>query len=146
EINLNYKSLERYILDYTKTMIANHIKIALRTLKKNKVYSLINILGLAIGMTAAFFIFIWVQNEFNYDSYHSDAELIYRLTTYDEVNKLKSERTSYLLGEEIAKQSPEVQEFTRIRPITGIVPTVNIKEEFFKERNAAYVDDNWFSM
>lgn len=109
-------------------------------------YSFINIFGLTIGMTAAFFIFIWVKNEFSYDRYHQDAELIYRLTSYDEVNKEKSDRTPYLLGEELGKQLPEIQSFTRIRPITGKVPTVQINQEVFKEKSAAYVDENWFAM
>lgn len=127
-------------------MFENYIKIASRNLKKNRVYSFINIFGLTIGMTAAFFIFIWVKNEFSYDRYHQDAELIYRLTSYDEVNKVKSDRTPYLLGEELAQQIPEIQTYTRIRPITGKVPTVQINQELFKEKSAAYVDENWFAM
>ncbi len=127
-------------------MFKNNIKIAWRNLKKNRVYSLINISGLTIGMTAAFFIFIWVKNEFSYDNYNPDAELIYRLTSHDEVNKFKSDRTPYLLGEELTKQLPEIQSFTRIRPITGMVPTVHLDQQLFKEKSAAYVDENWFAM
>lgn len=125
-------------------MFKNYIKIALRTLKKNRVYSFINIIGLTIGMTAAFFIFIWVKNEFSYDRYHQDAELIYRLTSYDEVNKVKSDKT--LLGQELAQRSPEIQTYTRIRPITGKAPTVRLHQQLFKEKSAAYVDENWFAM
>jgi ABC-type antimicrobial peptide transport system permease subunit len=127
-------------------MFKNYIKIAWRNLKKNRVYSFINIFGLTIGMTAAFLIFIWVKNEFSYDRYHQDAELIYRLTSYDEVNKVKSDRTPYLLGEDLGKQLPEIQSYTRIRPITGKVPTVHLDQQLFKEKSAAYVDENWFAM
>lgn len=48
-------------------MIKSYLKIAWRNLLRNKVFSVINISGLAIGMAAALFIFIWVQNELSYD-------------------------------------------------------------------------------
>ncbi|PRD52710.1 ABC transporter permease [Sphingobacterium gobiense] len=60
-------------------MIKNHIKIAWRSLLKNKGFSTINIIGLAIGMAAVLLIALWVQNQFLYDNFYSNKENIYKL-------------------------------------------------------------------
>ena len=60
-------------------MLRNYLKITLRNLMRHKLYSLINILGLAIGMACAFLILGFVRFELNYDRYHPDADRIYRI-------------------------------------------------------------------
>lgn len=107
--------------------------------------SLINLAGLTIGMTAAFLIFMWVKNEYNYDSYHPDSENIYRLTRV-EINDITNadERTPYLLGEEIKKSIPEVRVLARLYPLIVFPPTVEAGQYLFKEKTAAYADENWF--
>lgn len=62
-------------------MIQNYFKIALRNLFKNKVFSLINILGLSIGMACCMLILLWVSHELSYDKHHENAEDIYRVWT-----------------------------------------------------------------
>ncbi|APZ45128.1 ABC transporter permease [Polaribacter reichenbachii] len=57
-------------------MFKNYIKIAFRNLLKNKVYSLINILGLAIGITATVMIGLWINDELNYNDFFEDKETI----------------------------------------------------------------------
>ncbi|MCH5718650.1 ABC transporter permease [Niabella hibiscisoli] len=52
-------------------MLNNYIKTIFRTLWKNKGYSFLNIFGLAIGITCAGFIFLWVEHEVSYDQFHS---------------------------------------------------------------------------
>ena len=59
-------------------MIASYFKIALRNLQKNKVFSLINILGLAIGLACFVLISTFIKNELNYDTFHKNADRIYR--------------------------------------------------------------------
>ncbi|KEO72670.1 ABC transporter permease [Anditalea andensis] len=61
-------------------MLKNYITIAWRNLVKNKAYSFINIFGLGLGMTCCFLIFMYVQDELSYDSYHEKGDRIYRLT------------------------------------------------------------------
>ena len=58
----------------------NYLKIAFRNLLRNKVYSFINIAGLAIGMAACITIFVYVRHEYSYDSFNKKADRIYRLT------------------------------------------------------------------
>ena len=60
-------------------MLGNYFKIAYRNLRKNKVYSIINIGGLAIGMACFLLIALYMQNELSYDRYHEEAEHIYRV-------------------------------------------------------------------
>lgn len=67
-----------YALEFP-TMIKNYLKIALRSLVKQKVYSLINILGLAAGIASCVLIVMYVTDEFSYDSFHTKKEHIYKL-------------------------------------------------------------------
>src|SRR6188768_4124509 len=67
-------------INQTSHMIKNYFKTAWRNLKKNKITSFINLFGLSVGMTAAVFIFLWVQNELSYNDYHPAKNNIYRIT------------------------------------------------------------------
>ena len=60
-------------------MLKNYLKIALRNILKYKGYSLINILGLAIGMACCMVILLYVRHELSFDRFHSKAERIFRL-------------------------------------------------------------------
>ena len=60
-------------------MIRNNFKIAIRNLWKNRVFSFINILGLSIGMTACYLIFLYVNFELSYDNFHTKEDRIYRV-------------------------------------------------------------------
>ena len=55
-------------------MFANYLKTAFRNLLRYKVFSAINIVGLAVGMASTILIFLWVQDELSYDRFHSNAD------------------------------------------------------------------------
>ncbi len=61
-------------------MLENIIKIGLRNLRRNKVFSLLNIMGLAIGLTASILIMLYSFHELGYDAFHEDADRIHRVT------------------------------------------------------------------
>ncbi|HEV7423870.1 MAG TPA: ABC transporter permease, partial [Candidatus Paceibacterota bacterium] len=63
-------------------MFRNNIKIAWRSLVKNKFYSIVNITGLAIGLAVGIMILLWVQDEFSYDSFHKKADNIYTINSH----------------------------------------------------------------
>jgi len=128
-------------------MILNYLKTAWRNIIRQRTTSLINITGLSIGMTVAILIFIWVQNELSFDSYHADAKNIYRITNYiGGKEKGGVESSPYPMGVEAKTKVPGVIEVTRMRPY-GIEPAYfNIKGEFFREDHALYVDDEWFNV
>src|ERR1700753_251518 len=58
-------------------MIRNYIKTAIRSLTKNKGYSFLNIFGLAIGIACAALIFLWVEDEVNFDSVNTKKDRLY---------------------------------------------------------------------
>lgn len=62
-----------------RSMLQNYFKIALRSLRKNSVYSFINITGLSIGIASAVLILLWVADEYSYDRFHKNYDSIYKL-------------------------------------------------------------------
>jgi putative ABC transport system permease protein len=92
-------------------MIRNHFKIAWRTLAKNRVHLLINITGLAVGLTCSLLIFLWVQSELDVDAYHANKNLLFKVYEREFVDhKLDGDYdTPALMGEELKKQLPGVQ-------------------------------------
>src|SRR5665647_3416481 len=113
-------------------MFKNYFKTAFRNMWKNKVTSLINLLGLSVGMTAAVFIFLWVQNEISYDTYHPDAKDIYRITNSIKVNKEEAwvwESSPMLMGEMAIKEIPEVKNAVRVIINTWSSPVLNINHK-----------------
>jgi putative ABC transport system permease protein len=125
-------------------MFKNYFKTAWRSLWKNKTTSVINIVGLSVGMTAAVLIFLWVQNEMNYDNYHKDANDIYRLTTNLKTEGWIWETTPLLLAGAVKSEVPEVETTTRL--YSGEYPVFNIDNNLSYEKSCAYVDGNWFSI
>ncbi len=86
-VSLMRPSLLRQPHDYqtystNTTMFRNYLKIAFRTLVHQKVYSLINVTGLALGLAASIVISLIVRNELTYDSYHKKADRTYRVTIH----------------------------------------------------------------
>ena len=63
-------------------MIKNLLLVALRNFKKDKWYSLLNVLGLTIGITFSLFLIFYIRDELNYDRYHEKADRIYRIVSY----------------------------------------------------------------
>lgn len=61
-------------------MILNYLKVALRSISRNKLTSFINIAGLALAMTCCLLIYLFIKDELSYDRYHSNADHIYRVT------------------------------------------------------------------
>ena len=97
-------------------MLINFLKIAYRNLLKNKVFSLVNIFGLAIGMAACFFIFAYVHFESSYDSFHAHAADLYRVnTSYGGSYGNGTESTNHpAAGPAMKADFPEVKDFARL--------------------------------
>jgi putative ABC transport system permease protein len=60
-------------------MLKNFLKIAIRNIIRQKIYSLINILGLAIGLACSLLIMVFIMHELSYDQFHENKDRIYRL-------------------------------------------------------------------
>ncbi|GAB4032944.1 ABC transporter permease [Spirosoma jeollabukense] len=91
-------------------MLRNYVKIAWRNLVRNKAFSAINILGLALGMGCSLLIFLWIQDELSVDNYHANGPQLYNVMQrqfYD--GKVQTGRfTPGVLPDELKKQFPEI--------------------------------------
>lgn len=97
------------------TMWKNHFKVALRNLRKNKAFNLINISGLAIGLASSIFIILYIVNELSYDRFNENGKNIYR--TYIDGKMagevLKGAWNSPAVGPTFYEELPEIVNFCR---------------------------------
>jgi putative ABC transport system permease protein len=101
-------------------MIQNYLRIALRSLLKYKGYSIINILGLATGLTCFILIALYVQVEFSYDNYHEKGDRIYRVAVESTTKHSKSATadTPYPLAPVLKEGYPEFEKIGRLYAYT----------------------------
>jgi ABC-type antimicrobial peptide transport system permease subunit len=97
-------------------MLRNYLKIAFRNLLRNKAFSIINILGLAIGMASSILIMLWIQNEISYDQFHEKKERIYEAWNKAHFSgKLQCWNTTpKVLARTLEKDLPEVEQAVRV--------------------------------
>jgi len=130
-------------------MLHNYLKVAIRSLLKNKVYSSINILGLTVGMTCAILIFLYVQSELGYELHHKKANNIQRLVVeYFLPDNNGSEKWATMgapVGEVIAKDYAEIVQSVRIRPFANQVIKLKDRGERFYQ-TIAFADSNIFKI
>src|SRR5215471_7620680 len=97
-------------------MFKNYFKIAWRNLIKNRVFSIINILGLAIGLGCFLLIALWVMDELSFDKFNKKANRIFRINSDIKFGgaELKLPVASDMMGQVLKKDYPEVEQYTRI--------------------------------
>ncbi len=97
-------------------MIKNYFKIAWRNLMKNKIFSFINIFGIAIGFTCCMVISLYLNNELSYDSYHKNSKQLYQLGTAF-VKDGKDDRTAQTpapMAATMQQEFPEIEKSARL--------------------------------
>jgi len=126
-------------------MIKNYFKIALRNLWKHKAFSIINITGLSIGITACFFIFMYVGFELSYDNMHTKAGRIYRLVTdiKTPTETINTGVTAWPFAPNIKADFPEVESFVRVSGGSFLVKKGNVK---FQEEHSIFADSTFFKV
>jgi len=126
-------------------MITNYILVAIRSLKKNKLYSIINILGLTLGITACLLIGLYIWQETHYDSFHLNKDRIMRVTmeigAAGNVDKVAVTGTK--VGPEFARKFPAVESFTRTIIGTRIIAN---GDKTFTEKNILFADSEFFNI
>jgi putative ABC transport system permease protein len=130
-------------------MFRNYWKIALRNLVRSKLYSAINISGLAIGLAVCMLIMIYVQHEYSYDAFHANASKIFWVQS-----KVKMENDSFFLpnlsyatGPLIKQKVPSVEAFLRTRKEENntIIKNNENPDLKFSTENFIFSDSNFFS-
>lgn len=126
-------------------MFKNYLKIAFRNLWRHKGFSLLNILGLAIGMTASFLILLYVNFELSYDSFHTKGDQIYRVVADIKTpsENIEASTVAWAVLPNITKEFPEIKASVRI---TDADMLVRKDEIIFEESNAIAADSSFFKI
>ncbi|KXK31849.1 MAG: antimicrobial peptide ABC transporter permease [Bacteroidetes bacterium OLB12] len=130
-------------------MLQNYLKIALRNLARNKVYSFINIFGLALGVACCLLLTLYIQDEWSYDKHHAHLENIYRITTQFEsdrgINKLGT--SSPPIAPTLMEELIEVESAARVLNPPGVAQNlIKYKDNIFYETNGFLADSTLFDV
>ncbi|ELR69223.1 putative FtsX-related transmembrane transport protein [Fulvivirga imtechensis AK7] len=127
-------------------MVKNYLKVAMRNITKHKFFSIINILGLTIGIAGCLFIAMYIYDELNYDHFHAKGERIYRINLHGKLGgqEIYTTNTSFPMSKALVAEIPEVEESTRVN---------NMGEWIFRNGDLAFneegimaADSNFFSV
>ncbi|WP_462264107.1 ABC transporter permease [Mucilaginibacter sp.] len=125
-------------------MLKNYFKIAWRNLGRNLSFSVINILGLSIGMASALLILLWIQNEVSYDRFHEKDNRLYRINNRDKFDgELHAwESTPKVLAGTLKREYPEVEDAARISDVSFLV----IQGEKRLNMSGYFTDPGFFNL
>ena len=125
-------------------MYKNYLKTAFRNLFRNKIYSVINLLGLSVGITCALLLYLYVQDEMSYDRHYAQSQQIYRYTTQwsfgGEIEH--STNSSGRLAWAVKQQFPEIENVLRVQSQGRQL--VEHNQKFFNFYSFQYVDSTCF--
>jgi len=126
-------------------MLSNFLKIALRNLRSNKPFSLINILGLTIGTASCLYIFLYVQEHKGYDTHHRDADNLYRIVSDlylpNEQEDMHMATCSPPIPIGMKTDFPEVEAAARLCSPPGVEQNlIRVGDRVLYEKKGYYVD------
>lgn len=124
----------------------NNFTLAIRVLLKNKFYSLLNILGLAVGLTVAIIIFLFVQSDMSFDKQFGDHTRIYRVESNFIVGEKEDKYAfvSQFLPKGLQADYPEIENYVRFRSAGKVL--FDIDNRKFYENNIFYADTSAFTV
>src|SRR5436853_3184411 len=126
-------------------MIKNLLRVALRNFMRDKWYSLLNILGLTIGITFSVFLIFYIKDELSFDRYNEKADRIYRIAAYvkePDKDTMRWAITPFPMAPALSKDYPEVEEATRLWS-NGKTMLKNGELSFYEDK-VVYADSNLF--
>jgi putative ABC transport system permease protein len=118
-------------------MIKNLLKTSIRYIRKHLGYSLLNVLGLTLGISSALFLIIYVSDELSYDRYHKNAERIYRVSSKitEPDDQFTWNVAQIPMGPQVVQDYPEVESFVRF---------INMPRALYKFEDKEYVEENFY--
>jgi putative ABC transport system permease protein len=132
----------------TKLMLRNYFKIAFRNLARQRFYSLINISGLALGVSACLLIVLYINFELSYDRYHEKADQIFRLNS-----EIKFAGSHYHLAvspaplaQALIDEYPEIESAVRFRGVGSFLVKRENSAESFREFDVIWADSTFFKV
>jgi len=125
-------------------MFKNYLMIAFRLIKKNKLFSFINIFGLAIGLATCLLILLWINDELSYDRFHQNGEHVYKVVCSDILANDKYAVTTPALAPALIQEFPEVVAATRYYELGNLV--VKYGDQKSLEDDVAFVDPQFLTI
>jgi len=127
-------------------MLYNHFKIAWRNITKNRFYTGLNILGLAIGLSACVLLYSYIVFHWGFDRFHGKAERTFRLVNELHLEKKEySKGASFAMSEALKKGIPEVDQSALLMSDQDF--NLKIGDTYFKtEKKAALTNSDWFDL
>lgn len=130
-------------------MLRNYLLTALRNLRRNPLYTIVNMLGLAVGITCFVWIMLYVQDEWSYDQYHTKADRIFRLVEKIDLEGQGEESSSnpFPTGPALKNDYPEmIEHVVRFFDFQVETRTLKVGNEKFEEEHIFFADSNTFDV
>lgn len=138
-------SLAKRSVFWRGIMLKNYFVIAFRNIRRNKVYSFINMAGLAVGMACFILISLFIGYQLSYDRYHENAGRIYRVATESHMHETTTALTANPMAPELVREFPEIIQAVRINRINRKV-LIEYGHKFFKEEQFCLSDPGVFEV
>ncbi len=123
-------------------MFRNHLKTIFRKLRKERLYSVVNIFGLTTGLMTVLLIALYVKDELSFDKFHTDQESTYRLTNDHQRHGYRSSVASDYV-ELIGPDIPQITSYSRMGSV-GAVSLIQHEDDKLNTEGVFYVDNNFF--
>ena len=130
-------------------MIKNYFLLAFRSIWNNKIYTAINIIGFAVGISACLFILLWIRDEKSFDRFHTKSDRIYRLLAGED-SRIQP-RTPHPMAQQMVIDFPEVEKAVTMSPIwdPGLTPaqfSVKYEDIVYDEKRFFSADTTFFEI
>jgi len=125
-------------------MFRHYLKSAFRFLRRNKLYTLINVLGLSISLAVSFIILLFVINEFSFNHCHKKRKQIYRVVNYYKEFKQSMAGTPYVLAKTLKEDFPQVEKAINVRSLRGF--KLKLNDEYINVMRPKATDSEVFDI
>ncbi len=121
-------------------MFRNVLLVTIRNMRRNKLYSTINLAGLAVGIACCLMIGLLIEDELRYDRFHEHAQRIYRFSTWNNAS------TFAHLGPKIVADFPDIEQAVRIKRVSSAGTPMAYRDLEFFEEELFYATSNFFDV
>jgi len=127
-------------------MLKNYLKIALRNIRRQKLFSLINVFGLALGMACTILIYSFIESEISYDKFFENSDRIYRARLHAKMgdSEFNMANSPAVLASTLVEEFPQIKKATRLLRSDPIYFSNN--NNHIKEEKLIYADSNFFQI
>lgn len=125
-------------------MYRNYLRTAIQSLKKNKLFTIINTVGLSVALAVVFLIILYVVNELSYNRCHENRDRVYRVLNYYTESNAMSEDTPYILASTLKDDFSQIEKATQTSGIGSL--RLKFKDEYFDISNVIATDSEIFDI